>query len=165
MKYSHFRAAAKVCPYFLYRRNPEQSPLLYSFCLRNCFRALYHIQQSLSQAVRSLVSPHVEAFEHSHRGLEYSPLPPSVQSNPSTKGIWTHPPGLKRGILQTPNVPALWFQSAANGSQREKGWRTVSRNKLLPEQLDIKAKIQRAWETVRVSINLAYDLGKNERST
>lgn len=70
-----------------------------------------------------------------------------------------------KGIFQLgKRRPALWFQSAANGSQREKGWRTVSRNKLLPEQLDIKAKIQCAWETVRVSINLAYDLGKNERS-
>jgi len=107
----------------------------------------------------------VEASEHSHRGLEYSPPPPSVQSNPSTKGIQIHPPGLQRGVLQTPNLPALWFQSAANSSQREKGWRTVSRNKLLPEQLDIKAKIQCAWETVRVSINLADDLEKNERST
>lgn len=91
-------------------------------------------------------------------------IPPSsaVQSNPSTKG-GTHPPGLLRGVLPAPNLPALWFQSAANGSQREKGWRTVSRNKLFPEQLNIKAKIQCAWETVRVSINLAYDLGRNER--
>jgi len=67
-------------------------------------------------------------------------------------------------VLPAPNLPALWFQSTANGSQREKGWRTVSRNKLFPEQLNIKAKIQCAWETVWVSINLAYDLGRNERS-
>lgn len=101
----------------------------------------------------------METFEHSHRRLE-----PSVQSSPSTMGIQTHPAGFQRGVLQSPNLPALWFQSAANSSQREKGWRTISRNKLLPEQLDIKAKIQCAWETVWVSINLAYDLGKNERT-
>lgn len=101
----------------------------------------------------------MEAFEHSHRRLE-----PSVQSSPSTMGIQTHPAGFQRGVLQSPNLPALWFQSAANSSQREKGWRTISRNKLLPEQLDIKAKIQCAWETVWVSINLTYDLGKNERT-
>lgn len=98
----------------------------------------------------------MEAFEHSHRWLEL----PSVQSSPSTMGTQTHPAGFQRGVLQTPNLPALWFQSAANSSQREKGWRTISRNKLLPEQLDIKAKIQCAWETVWVSINLAYDLGR-----
>lgn len=164
MKHSPFRAAAKVCPYFLYVRNLEQSLLPYSLHLINSFRDLHHVQQSLSQAEESLVSPHVEASERSYRRLEYSPHPPSVQSNPSTKGIQTHPPGLQRGVLQTPNLPALWFQSAANSSQREKGWRAISRNKLLPEELDIKAKIQCAWETVWVSIHLAYDLGKNESS-
>lgn len=62
--------------------------------------------------------------------------------------------------MPTHSPPALRFQSAANGSQREEGWGTVSRDKLLPKELDVEAKIQCAREAVRVSIHLPYDLGR-----